>query len=42
MNSNSKNDNVNENIPKVEESSTLYKSKADLEKNNSDSFPEIL
>ena len=34
MNSNSKKDKPNENLPKVEESSTAYKSKADLDKEN--------
>jgi soluble cytochrome b562 len=34
MNSNSKKDKLNENLPKVEESATVYKSKADLEKEN--------
>jgi hypothetical protein len=34
MSSNSQKDKPNENLPKVEESSTLYKSKADLEKEN--------
>jgi hypothetical protein len=46
MNSNSNKDKPNENLPKVEESSTLYKSKTDLEKENSatdcDNLPEIL
>jgi soluble cytochrome b562 len=34
MNSNSKKEKLNENLPKVEESSTMYKSKTDLEKEN--------
>ncbi|TRX36787.1 hypothetical protein FNW52_05990 [Flavobacterium sp. ZT3R18] len=34
MNSNSKKDKPNENLPKVEESATLYQSKTDLEKEN--------
>ena len=46
MNSNSKKDKPSENLPKVEESSTIYKSKADLENENSgadwDNLPEIL
>jgi hypothetical protein len=46
MNSNSNKDKPNENLPKVEESATLYRSKIDLEKENSDidwdNLPEIL
>lgn len=46
MNSNHKKDKPTENLPKVEESSTMYKSKNDLEKENSDmdwdNLPEIL
>jgi hypothetical protein len=34
MNSNPQKDKPNENLPKVDESSTLYKSKSDLEKEN--------
>lgn len=34
MNSNSKKDKLNENLPKVEESSAAYKSKVDLDKEN--------
>jgi hypothetical protein len=46
MNSNSKKDKPNENLPKVEEGATLYQSKTDLENENSvtdwDDLPEIL
>jgi hypothetical protein len=46
MNSNSKKEKSNENLPKVEESSTVYKSKTDLEKEKSENdwidLPEIL
>jgi hypothetical protein len=44
MNSNSKKDKSNENLPKVEEGATLYRSKTELEKENSDwdTLPEIL
>jgi hypothetical protein len=46
MNSNSRKDKPNEILPKVEESSKAHKSKADLEKGNSDTdwddLPEIL
>jgi hypothetical protein len=46
MNSNSKKDKSNENLSKVEEGATLYRSKTDLEKENSDTdwdnLPEIL
>jgi hypothetical protein len=46
MNSNSKKDKPNENLPKVEESAAMYQSKTDLEKENSDTnwddLPEIL
>ncbi|CAN1571524.1 hypothetical protein MCETHM1_03253 [Flavobacteriaceae bacterium] len=46
MNSNHKKDKSIENLPKVEESSTMYKSKIDLEKENPDmdwdNLPEIL
>lgn len=34
MNSNSKKEKPKENLPKVEESATMYHSKADIEKNN--------
>lgn len=46
MNSNSKKDKSNENLPKVEEGATLYRSKIDLEKESSDTdwdnLPELL
>jgi hypothetical protein len=46
MNSNFKKDKPDENLPKVEESSTIYKSKADIVKESSDmdwdNLPEIL
>jgi len=46
MNSNSRKDKPCEILPKVEESSTTHKSKADLEKENSgtdwDDLPEII
>jgi hypothetical protein len=38
MNPNSQKDKPNENLPKVEESSTIYKSKTDLEKENNIGF----
>jgi|GEM_PF-1787537 len=46
MNSNSKKDKPNENLPKVEESASVYKSKADLDSGSSnldwDNLPDIL
>lgn len=46
MNSKSKKDQPNENLPKVEESASVYQSKADLGRENSnldwDNLPEIL
>ena len=46
MNSDSKKDKLNENLPKVEESASVYYTKTDLKKGNSDTnwdnLPEIL
>lgn len=42
MNSNPDKNKPNEDLPKVEESASVYKSRVDLETGNLDSMPEVL